>query len=146
MAEPLWMQVREAFERKGYFPPSPELRDELVGIATDYADQKTAAARAEKEIAAQALVQAQNMIDVQRAEIERLTKRAETAEAERDRAMLSCQDVALRLVKAVAERDEARAQLATRAAAAIDAAEAQGATWGQTRLMVRSAILGGDHG
>lgn len=40
------------------------------------------------------------------------------------------------------ERDD----LATRAAQAIDAAEAEGATWGKTRLMVRSAILGGDHG
>lgn len=49
MTKPLWMQIREAFERKGYFHPSPELRDELVGIAIDYADQKTAAARAEIE-------------------------------------------------------------------------------------------------
>ncbi|MDF3904649.1 hypothetical protein [Paracoccus sp. AS002] len=49
MTKPLWMQIREAFERKGYFHPSPELRDELVGIAIDYADQKTAAARDEIE-------------------------------------------------------------------------------------------------
>lgn len=49
MSKPLWMLVREAFERKNYFSPPTELRDELVGIATDYAQQQTAAARAEIE-------------------------------------------------------------------------------------------------
>lgn len=80
MAKPLWMQVREAFERKGYFPPSPELRDELVGIATDYADQKTAAAHAEIE-------RLTHLLDLSKKTTEAVLERAEKAEAERDEAL-----------------------------------------------------------
>lgn len=111
MAKPLWMQVREAFERKNYYPPSSELRDELVGIATDYAEQKVAAARTE---------------------IERLTKERDLAEARYTKACQTIEVFAQRAEKAEAEIERLKqgaVELATTlneaAAAQIRAAEAE---------------------
>lgn len=96
MSKPLWMLVREAFERKNYFSPPTELRDELVGIATDYAQQQTAAAAARAEI------------EWLRADLQ---KAHEGWQAEVAVIRSIADDNLARAEKAEAERDAARAQV-----------------------------------